>query len=175
MKEPARPAAHHRRFASPILRRIVEHVFLVDGGGIPMVHLSRQGASDKDPDLIASMFTAVQSFMNESFRSMGSGAVRSIELADYHVVFGRSAHALLFVLYRGRESNRLERRVEAGVRELEERYGQVLREWAGEVSRTASVEQHLQAEWRLRPADAPPQPSESSGTVAMSTIPRSRT
>lgn len=148
-----------------VLRRIVEHVFLVDRGGVPIVHLSRRGVSDKDPDLIASMFTAVQSFMNESFGSMGVGNVRSLEMADYHVAFGRGQYALLFVLYRGRESNRLERRVEHDVRELELRFGHVLREWAGDVARTHGLCQHLEQAWHLHPVQEPAgAPSASSAT-----------
>src|SRR5438132_7422702 len=51
------------------LRRTVEHVYLTDSGGTPLVHLSRTLPSDKDPDLVASMFTAIQNFMDDSFHS----------------------------------------------------------------------------------------------------------
>ena len=93
------------------IRPVVDHIFLVDRGGVPMVHLSRGLPTGADPDLIASMFTAIVNFMNQSFHSMGHADVRSIELEDYQVVFGRGHHILMFLLYHGRESNRLERRV----------------------------------------------------------------
>src|SRR5437879_12019260 len=112
------------------IRPVVDHIFLVDRGGVPMVHLSRGLPTGADPDLIASMFTAIVSFMNQSFHSMGHADVRSIELEDYQVVFGRGHHILMFLLYHGRESNRLERR-----RSEERRVG---KEWK---SRWAAVDE----------------------------------
>src|SRR5438128_12594696 len=93
------------------LRRTVEHVYLTDSGGTPLVHLSRHVPSDKDPDLVASMFTAIQNFMDDSFHSMGIGDVRSIEMGDrHHVAFGRGPRVLLYVVYSGRDATRVERR-----------------------------------------------------------------
>src|SRR5436309_13282691 len=103
------------------LRRIVEHVYLTDVGGTPLVHLSRRFPTDKDPDLIASMSTAIQNFMDDSFHSMGIGDVRSIEMGDrHHVAFGRGHTVPLYVAYRGREPNRLER---LGTRSVHKRDG----------------------------------------------------
>src|SRR5437879_12430035 len=93
------------------IRPVVDHRLLVDRGGVPMVQLSRGLPTGADHDLIASMFTAIVAFMNQSFHSMGHADVRSIEREDYQVVFGRGHHILMFLLYHGRESNRLERRV----------------------------------------------------------------
>lgn len=133
--------------ATRFFRNTVEHVFLIYQGGTPLVHLSRTLTSDKDPDLIASMFTAIQSFMNESFHSMGVGSVRSIEMAEHHVAFGRGQYVLLVVLYRGRESNRLERRVESVVKDIEGRFADVLKDWNGDVDRIDGVKQMLERLW----------------------------
>src|SRR5438128_584651 len=111
------------------IRPVVDHIFLVDRGGVPMIHLSRGLPTGADPDLIASMFTAIVDFMNQSFHSMGHGDVRSIELEDYQVVFGRGRNILMFLLYRGWESNRLERRVAREVKALERRHAAVLEHW----------------------------------------------
>ena len=133
-------------------RRIVEHVYLTDFGGTPLVHLSPYIASDKDPDLVASMFTAIQNFMDDSFHSMGIGDVRSIEMSDrHHVAFGRGHDVLLYVVYRGRESNHLERRVIHFVREIETRFGSVLREWNGDMDRIVPIRDFLVREWDLHP------------------------
>src|SRR5438093_11182527 len=97
------------------LRPVVEHVFLVDRGGVPMVHLSSGLATGADPDLIASMFSAIVDFLNQSFHSMARGDVRSIELEDYRRVCGRGPPGLICRLYRGRESAGPERRRARGV------------------------------------------------------------
>jgi len=146
------------------LRRVVEHVYLTDSGGTPIVHLSRRFASDKDPDLVASMFTAIQNFMDDSFHSMGVGDVRSIEMGDrYHVAFGRGHSVLFYVVYRGRESNRLERRVTDFVHDIETRFTSFLRAWDGDMDRTVTLRQYVGREWdmdpkaaRTEPVDGPP-------------------
>jgi len=133
-------------------RRTVEHVYLTDSGGTPLVHLSRHRPSDKDPDLVASMFTAIQNFMDDSFHSMGIGDVRSIEMGDrHHVAFGRGHAVLLYIVYRGRESNHLERRVIHFVHDLETRFASLLRDWNGDMDRIVTIRDYLAREWDLRP------------------------
>src|SRR5207245_10375651 len=114
------------------IRPVVDHIFLVDRGGVPMVHLSRGLPTGADPDLIASMFTAIVAFMNQSFHSMGHADVRSIELEDYQVVFGRGHHILMFLLYHDRESNRPERLEAPGVKEHKRQRARVLVDLAGD-------------------------------------------
>jgi len=121
------------------LRSTTEHVFLIYGGGIPLVHLSRTLTADKDPDLVASMFTAIQAFMNESFHSLGVGELKSIELADHRVALAKGQYVTLLVLYRGRASGRIDRRAQEVVREVEKRFKGVLVDWNGDMDRISDV------------------------------------
>src|SRR5207237_10636425 len=110
------------------------------------------------------MFTAIQNFMDDSFHSMGIGDVRSIEMGDrHHVAFGRGHSVLLYVVYRGRESNRLERRVIRMVHNLEGRFASSLRDWDGDMAPTVTVRDHLpedrdlhRRETRMNVGAAPP-------------------
>lgn len=130
------------------LRRVIEHVYLTYDGGTPLVHLSRNFVPGRDPDLIASMFTAIQNFMDESFHAMGVGNVRSIELGDHHqVAFGRGKWILLYVVYRGRESNQLERHVIHQVQALEERFGDLLKDWRGDMDTADVLRDYLAQAW----------------------------
>lgn len=139
---------------NPFLR-VVEHVYLTSGGGVPLVHLSRRTNPDKDPDLIASMFTALQNFMDDSFRDVGIGNVRSIEVGRrHHVAFGRGRWVLLYVVYRGRESNRLERRIDEIVKEIEARYADLLEKWEGDMDAVRGVKEFLVRAWDV-PAREP--------------------
>jgi hypothetical protein len=148
------------------LRRVIEHVYLTYDGGTPMVHLSRNFVPGRDPDVIASMFTAIGNFMDESFHEMGIGAVRSIELGDRHqVAFGRGKWVLLYVLYRGRESNQLERHVMHQVHSLEERFAGLLKDWDGDMETAEAVRDYLAQVWFFstdvssRALGASPQPA----------------
>ncbi len=134
-------------FSMRFFRSSVEHVFLIYAGGIPLVHLSRTLTSDKDPDLIASMFSAIQSFVNESFHSMGVGELKSIELADHHMAVARGQYVVLIVLYSGRQSGRMERRVNEVVMDIEKRFEPVLSDWNGDVDRLVGVKRLLEQLW----------------------------
>jgi len=140
------------------LHRIIEHVYLTDAGGTPLVHLSRLN-SDKDPDLIASMFAAIQNFMDDAFHSLGAGDVRSIEIGTrQHVAFGRGHYSLLYLVYRGRESNHLERRVIRQVHEIETQFASRLREWGGDMDEIEVLRDYLMREWELPAREAPLSP-----------------
>jgi len=140
------------------LHRIIEHVYLTDAGGTPLVHLSRLN-SDKDPDLIASMFAAIQNFMDDAFHSLGAGDVRSIEIGTrQHVAFGRGHYSLLYLMYRGRESNHLERRVIRQVHEIETQFASLLREWGGDMDEIEVLRDYLVREWELPAREAPLSP-----------------
>jgi hypothetical protein len=96
------------------------------------------------------MFTALQNFMDDSFRMMGAGVVRSIEIGKrHHVAFARGRSVALYVVYRGRESNRLEERIERLVREIEQAHGSLLTGWNGDVGKASPLRDRLAAEWKM--------------------------
>ncbi len=160
--------------------RVIEHVYLTYDGGTPMVHLSRSFVPGRDPDIIASMFTAIENFMDESFHEMGIGAVRSIELGDRHqVAFGKGERVLLYVLYRGRESNQLERHVIHQVHALEDRFAGLLKDWDGDMKAAEPVRDYLAQVWFFdtdvssRALRASPPSSEAEPGVAVEVPPKS--
>lgn len=137
-------------------RRVIERVYLTYDRGMPLVHLSRASSSDKDPDLVASMFDAIEAFMEDAFRDMHAGTVRSMEIGERcHVAFGKGHWLLLYVMYRGRESNRLEDRVIRNVHQLESRFAPLLRSWNGDMKDVEPLKQVLKEEWGV-PEDLAP-------------------
>ena len=129
-------------------RRTIERVYLTYDRGMPLVHLSREPSSEKDPDLVASMFDAIQAFMDDAFHDMHAGTVRSMEVGERcHVAFGKGHWLLLYVMYRGRESNRLEDRVIRNVHELEARFAPLLQSWNGDMKDVEPLVQTLKDEW----------------------------
>ena len=102
------------------------------------------------------MFAAIQNFMDDAFHSLGAGDVRSIEIGTrQHVAFGRGHLTLLYLVYRGRESNHLEQRVIRQVHELEARFASLLREWGGDMDEIEVLRDYLVREWELPAREAP--------------------
>ena len=136
--------------------RVVERVYLTYDRGLPLVHLSREATSEKDPDLVASMFDAIQAFMDDAFADMHAGTVRSMEVGPRcHVAFGKGKWLLLYVMYRGRESNRLEDRVIRNVHELEARFEPLLRRWNGDMKDVQPLKEVLKEEWGVPEEQVP--------------------
>lgn len=147
--------------------RVIERVYLTYDRGMPLVHLSREPSSEKDPDIVASMFDAVEAFMEDAFHSMHAGIVRSVEIGERcHVAFGKGQWLLLYVMYRGRESNRLEDRVIRNVHELESRFGPVLKSWDGDMSKVEPLKEILKQEWGVPEEVAVFQPAVSEDSPA---------
>src|SRR3972149_6841226 len=91
---------------------------------------------------------------------LGVGGVRSIERGGrHHVTFGRGRWVLLYVLYSGRESNRLERRVEDLVREIEQRFADVLETWDGDMDRVRGLRDFLAMTWDVPAQEVPLRPA----------------
>ena len=75
-----------------------------------------------------------------------------MELGDrFHVAFGRGRWVLLYLVYRGRESNRLEERVIDQVHDLESRFAPILESWNGDMAALDGLEAHLAQTWDLPP------------------------
>lgn len=144
--------------------RVIERVYLTYDRGMPLVHLSREPESEKDPDLVASMFDAIQAFMDDAFRTMHAGTVRSMEIGERcHVAFGKGHWLLLYVMYRGRESNRLEDRVIRNVHELEAQFEPTLKSWNGDMKDVEPIKELLKAEWGVPEEIEMFQPTSPSG------------
>ncbi len=127
-----------------ILRTKIEHAFLIYRNGILLFHMSPGQAEDKDPDLIASMFTAIENFMDESFHSMGVGQLKALELADHRMVLVRGTDISLAVLYQGAAAGHVENRAREVIRDVERRYGHLLKDWTGEMGTIKGAEVSLE-------------------------------
>lgn len=126
------------------LRPTVEEVFLVHVNGLPIAHLSRTLKAEKDTDIVTSMFTAVQNLMNDIFRARGAGDLNSFQLGEYRVSLARGTSAYLVVLYEGRRSRGIERKAEKVVKEVEDQFGDVLKNWNGAVDQFEGVKEFME-------------------------------
>jgi len=116
----------HRRHAPQI-----EDVFLVYRDGVLMYHLSRSLVEDKDGDVLTGMLTAVQEFVRDAFRYGEHRELHQLDFGDYRMLIERSQHVYLAVIYSGKESPLLRRKVREVLDGVEASYGPVLEKWDG--------------------------------------------
>lgn len=64
----------------------VEHVYLIDrDSGMQIAEVTSQGTESLDGDAVSAMFSAIQSFVQDSFSNDGSALLTDLKVGDYNV------------------------------------------------------------------------------------------
>ena len=80
----------------------VEQVLLIHREtGLLLQHVKSGAATVHDADLVSGMLTAIQDFVQDSFRIERGDALESIEVGDLNVWIERGSHAVLAAVIRG--------------------------------------------------------------------------
>ncbi len=109
----------------------IEEVFLVYRDGILISHLSRTMVEEKDRDVLSGMLTAVQDFVKDAFKYGEHRELHQMEFGDYSILIERGKHVYLAVVYRGRDSAMIRKKVRSVLDSVEDAYGKVLQTWDG--------------------------------------------
>ncbi len=112
----------------------IEDVFLVYRDGILVSHLARGDGTEKDEDLLSGMLTAVQDFVKDAFTYGEHRELHQLEFGDYHVLIERGKLVYLAVVYQGRDSGLIRKRVRTVLDRVESAYGEVFEGWDGDVA-----------------------------------------
>jgi OOP family OmpA-OmpF porin len=89
------------------------------------------------------MFTAIQDFVQESFSPDRSGRLETADMGEFTLWAVHGPHALLVCVIRGVPPRRLRGDLSAILERIHFRYGESLREYAGDTSSMQSVESEL--------------------------------
>lgn len=80
----------------------VEQVFMIHREtSLLIAHASADSATAKDPDIVSSMFSAIQDFIEDSFATQESEALDTLRMGDLNVVIQRGPLAVLAAVVRG--------------------------------------------------------------------------
>jgi hypothetical protein len=123
----------------------VEELFLVYGESGNLISHNYQGEKELiDRDIMASMFTAVQDFISDSFDPEDPTKVplKVMEIGDKKIMIERGEYTYLAAVFRG-GSWRLASKIKAAVANLETEYGDKLRDWDGDMDVLKGVHKHL--------------------------------
>ncbi len=113
----------------------IEDVFLVGRDGILISHLSQADAQAKDEDQLSGMLTAVQDFVQDAFAYGRDRELHQLEFGDYHILIERGKHVYLAVVYAGRDSGLIRKKVRAVLERVEAAYGPTFDAWDGDMAR----------------------------------------
>jgi uncharacterized repeat protein (TIGR01451 family) len=111
----------------------IEDVFLIYRDGILISHLTQADVQEKDEDQLSGMLTAVQDFVQDAFTYGRDRELHELEFGDYHILIERGKHVYLAVVYQGRDSGMIRKKVRAVLERVEAAYGPAFDTWDGDM------------------------------------------
>lgn len=136
----------------------VEQVFLIENeSGLLMQHVARDDIKVKDSDAVSAMFSAVQSFVQDSFAD-GSGQQQqldSLEVGNSTIWLTRQGNAVLACVIRGVAPNKLKENFSNLLEEIHRDYGYLLQKFNGSRQELAVIEPELRKCFAIEQAEKP--------------------
>jgi hypothetical protein len=123
----------------------VEELFLVFGESGNLISHSYQGEEELvDRDIMASMFTAVQDFISDTFDPEDHTKVplKVMEIGDKKIMIERGEYTYLAAVFRGGKW-RLASKIKKAVANLEAEYADELKDWDGDMDDFKGIQKHF--------------------------------
>jgi len=118
--------AKKKRYVQPFS---VEEALLIYLDGRLIKHAALDNARSMDKDIVGSMFMAIQSFINESFKKKGS--LEGFTYENFRVEIEMSKHLVLAVAVAGASPPELREEMDRLLERVEGLYSGILPEWDG--------------------------------------------
>jgi len=111
---------------------VIEELLLIYRDGRLIHHVSREGQTTPDADLMSGMLIAIQGILQTSMRR--SGELESIKYGDSVLHFATSTNLIMVAVLKGQPSRALDRDLEATVQLIEASHGEAAGRWTGDPS-----------------------------------------
>ena len=135
----------------------VEQAYLISReNGLLVGHVQHEAAKIKDSDAVSAMFTAIQDFVKESFSPDRTGRLESADMGEFTLWAVHGPHALLVCVIRGVPPRSLRGDLSAILERIHFRYGDAIRDYAGDTSTMPDIEEELLPCLRLQATQKKP-------------------
>ncbi len=127
-----------------LLYRIEQAYLISRENGLLIEHVHHAASKIKDSDAVSAMFTAIQDFVKESFSPDRTGRLESADMGEFTLWAVHGPHALLVCVIRGVPPKSLRDELSAILERIHFRYGDAVREYAGDTASVPGVEVELE-------------------------------
>jgi hypothetical protein len=111
----------------------VEAYLVMKDSGVLVAHTAREGsAKGPDEDIVGSMLSAIQEFVRSSFGT--AEPLREMNLGKTRMLIEYGSLLYIAMVYDGRVSDAVREDIARGLKEMESRHGEVLKDWKGRES-----------------------------------------
>jgi hypothetical protein len=124
----------------------IDEIYLVYKDGRLIFHKVRPGLAQKDEDIVTSMLTAIQEFVEETFSQGSKGAdmaIKKMQFGGKTIVIEKGENVYIAILLKGKPGVRLSRQMLWAIAHIEEQYKEELVKWNGVVSKLAGTYKYL--------------------------------
>jgi len=129
----------------------IEELFLITPEGLLVQHYSLQRESGLNEDVLASMLSAVRSFILDSLAMLDKSVdgvkreVNRIDVGEYSVMTASGKSLALVAISAHKEKDVILGQIKKGVDILEEKFGKVMVDWDGDMSKVESVKPYIES------------------------------
>ncbi len=113
---------------------LIEEIFLAQESGTLISHCTRRLRPDMDSDILTGMFTAVQIFIQDSFRTRSNAKLNQIRYGEQNIVIEHGDGFYLAIVISGDCSDPIHAKMCDIVGEIENKFAEQLKNWDGERS-----------------------------------------
>ncbi len=129
---------------------VIEDIFLIHDSGVLIKHITRTLKAERDEDILAGMFTAVQNFVDDAFAEEEDEVLKRMEYGNKKVLVHKGDSIILAVFISGDEPKWALEGMKNLVSDIEERYGENIKSWSGDRTDIPGITEMLKALYRGR-------------------------
>ncbi len=122
---------------------LVEDIFLVHSDGRLITHQTRKFRQSIDEDIFSGMLTVVQDFIKDSFKQRTKIGLKRLEFGESKILLEKSKHVYLASVIIGEEPGLLSLYMAEVLREIEEKYGNILESWSGMMQELEGIDEYV--------------------------------
>ena len=124
----------------------IEDIFIIYKDGREIHHETRRMRPVFDSDLIASMFTAVQDFIADSFKDE-KGELGRLDYGDLQILVERGEHLFAAVVLTGDVPDTVRGDIKELVKKIESEFADAVKEWSGDPAEFRGIRELIQKEF----------------------------
>ncbi len=118
----------------------IEQVFLIMKSGVLVSQVARKMEDDIDEEIFSGMLIAVQDFIGDSFRKKEDVGLKRMDFGEHKILIEEGQYTFLVAVLVGDEPKFLPLFMLEVLREVRERYGEVLDGWDGTYTNLVGIE-----------------------------------
>jgi outer membrane protein OmpA-like peptidoglycan-associated protein len=123
----------------------VEQIFLIHKEtGLMLAHCVAPNVDTKDPTLVSGMFSAIQSYVHDSFKAAKEDSLDRLEVGDLEVWVEDGPQAILAAVIRGHAPTSYRERLIQTIEEIHRDFGEALEQFNGDSAPFVVAEHRLE-------------------------------